>query len=507
MAKKETEHRYMSCAVPSGESAYEMIRWRFGGINVRDRIDTGEFTDLFGISSEVDYMETDPPFVVNPMVSGIYANPIQIEKFDRFILVLYLNAGGALMGDMIVEGLPITTVTISADNDYGAQKRSVVLFNVCEMEDDNIVAATFKPTLLVFPDRKSFPATPTVGGSMTAYDLGDTYPNLIVGTSFQGRVFGADGERVYASEYNDYAGWELDTADASSASNAWVTVTQTNVRADDVITGITVYNSHVVVFKKGYMHMVYGTENPFRLVDVGERGAVGSRAFAEVGGILYFASSGGIMAYDGSDIVCISRNVIDADEEMDADTILTGDARYLYVNNADIALRYDTTYGLWTRQSLPMGLSEKMVRDISANNASSHDVCILGTDGVVYAPDAETGGRWHAETDMMCLSKMDIRRIKKIEIMGEFDGSGSAEGDRNYIRVFLLKTGEIFDAGRSRLIAKKEFGGGKSYFALRSMIRMSSDTGHRLYIEGNGSCRITSIRMKISYGGDLYGTA
>lgn len=506
MAKKETEHRYMSCAVPSGESAYEMIRWRFGGINVRDRIDTGEFTDLFGISSEVDYMETDPPFVVNPMVSGIYANPIQIEKFDRFILVLYLNAGGALMGDMIVEGLPITTVTISADNDYGAQKRSVVLFNVCEMEDDNIVAATFKPTLLVFPDRKSFLATPTVGGSMTAYDLGDTYPNLIVGTSFQGRVFGADGERVYASEYNDYAGWELDTADASSASNAWVTVTQTNVRADDVITGITVYNSHVVVFKKGYMHMVYGTENPFRLVDVGERGAVGSRAFAEVGGILYFASSGGIMAYDGSDIACISRNVIDADVEMDADTILTGDARYLYVNNADVALRYDTAYGLWTRQSLPMGLSEEMVRDISANNASSHDVCILGTDGVVYAPDAETGGRWHAETDMMCLSKMDIRRIKKIEIMGEFDGIGSAEGDRNFIRVFLLKTGEIFDAGRSRLIAKKEFDAGHSYFVLRSMIRMSSDTGHRLYIEGNGSCRITSIRMKVSYGGDLYGT-
>ena len=107
---------------------------------------------------------------------------------------------------------------------------------------------------------------------------------------------------------------------------------------------------------------------------------------------------------------------------------------------------------------------------------------------------------------MMCLSKMDIRRIKKIEIMGEFDGSGSAEGDRNFIRVFLLKTGEIFDAGRSRLIAKKEFDAGHSYFVLRSMIRMSSDTGHRLYIEGNGSCRITSIRMKVSYGGDLYGT-
>ena len=174
------------------------------------------------------------------------------------------------MADMIAPNLPATTVTVNPDNKIGNQKRSVVLFNVCEMKDGNIASAEFKPTILVFPDKKSFPATPQEGTSLTAADLGATYPDLITATSFQGRVFGSDGTRVFASEYNNYAGWNLDTAEESLSSNAWVTTTQTNVRADDIITGVTVYQNHVVVFKRGYMHMIYGTENPFRLVDIGK---------------------------------------------------------------------------------------------------------------------------------------------------------------------------------------------------------------------------------------------
>lgn len=498
----------MMAYIPTAEREYETVRWNFGGINIRDTIDTGEFTDMCGISSEGDYLTTDPPFAKYVGVSSVYKYPIQIEAFDRFLLVLYLNEGGSLMADMITEGLPVTTVAISTDNEYGRRKRSVVLFNVCETDEENILTAEFHPTILVFPDRKSFRAEPTLATSITAADLGDTYPELTVGTSFQGRVFGSDGDRVFASEYNNYAGWNLDTAAESLSSNAWVTTTQTNVRADDTITGVTVYQNHVVVFKRGYMHMVYGTENPFRLVDVGERGAVGQRAFCEVNGVLYFASSGGVVAYDGSGFSDISRNVIKSGEIMDENTVLCGDARYLYVNNATYALRYDTVYGVWTRQAVPVGMAESSVVDVSANNASANDVYMFGDDGVVYAPNitAVHGRTWVCETDLSCLARMDIRRIKKVQIMGQCDTSGIESGKTSHIRVYLLRRGEEFDAGYSRLIAQKEFttGHGMVPFTLRALTRMFSSVGHRLYIEGDGEFRIVGISMKLSYGGDLY---
>lgn len=508
--KKEQKYAYMGASIFDAEREYETVRWRFGGINRRDSIDTGEFTDMRGISSEGDYLTVDPPFAESKDVTKRYENPIQIESFDRFQLILYAQ-GNALMADMITsdgDKSVVTEVTVSASNEYKMQKRSVVLFNVCKMEDGNIVTASFEPTILIFPDRKSFPATPGAEGSIDAADLGSDYPMLDTATSFQGRVFGSDGSRVFASEYNNYAGWNLDTANEILASNAWITTTQTNVRADDTITGVTVYQNHVVVFKRGYMHLVYGTENPFRLVDVGERGAVGRRAFCEVNGILYFASSGGIYAYDGNGFTDIGRNVFNAGKSMDEDTVLCGDARYLYVNNASYAMRYDTTYGVWTEQAIPVKESE--VVDVSANNAAEHDVHMFSSDGYVYTPSAEAahGRKWRAETDLICLSHMDIRRIKKIQIMGTCDTDGIPAGKKSKIRVYLLRRGEKFDEIASHLVARKDFqsGQGEVYFTLRALTRMFSSVGHRLYITGDGIFRIVGIDMKLSYGGDLYGT-
>ena len=502
--KKEQEYTYMGVSLPQGEREYETVRWRFGGINRRDRIDTGEFTDMCGISSEADYLTVDPPFDKSTIATKRYARPVQVESFDTFQLVLYVNDGGALMADMIAPNLPATTVTVNENNDIGTDKRSVVLFNVLEMKNGNIATAEFKPTILVFPDKKSFPATPTTGEAMVAADLGSTYPDLTTATSFQGRVFGSDGTRVFASEYNDYAGWNLDTAEESLSSNAWVTTTQTNVRADDIITGVCVYQNHVVVFKRGYMHMIYGTENPFRLVDIGERGAVGLRAFCEVNGILYFASSGGIYAFDGNSVSEMSRNVLTTGKELGGDTVLCGDARYLYVNGVyangeTFALRYDTTYGVWTRQALPNGA---VVKDASANNASQHDVSVFCEDGFVYAPSegAVKDYTWFAETDLMCLSRMDIRRIKKIQIMGVADGSAKVE-------VYLLRRGEEFTS-RCKPVAVRDLTSneGESVFTLRALIRMFSSVGHRVRIVGKGAVRILGIDMKLSYGGDVYVT-
>lgn len=64
MKKKKSDEKpvYMAAFLPAGEREYETLRWKFGGINRRDRIDTGEFSDMCGISSEGDALVVDPPF-------------------------------------------------------------------------------------------------------------------------------------------------------------------------------------------------------------------------------------------------------------------------------------------------------------------------------------------------------------------------------------------------------------------------------------------------------------
>jgi hypothetical protein len=103
---------------------------------------------------------------------------------------------------------------------------------------------------------------------------------------------------------------------------------------------------------------------------------------------------------------------------------------------------------------------------------------------------------------------MDIRRIKKIQIMGTCDTDGIPAGKKSSIRVYLLRRGEKFDKIASHLVARKDFqsGQGEVYFTLRALTRMFSSVGHRLYITGDGIFRIVGIDMKLSYGGDLYGT-
>lgn len=501
---KEQEYTYLQTHVPEGEREYQTIRWKFGGINRRDTIDTGEFADMVGISSEEDALITDPPFAPLSWVGKRYAHPVQVEAFDTFTLILYLSDGGALMGDMLAEGYAPTTVTINADNALGDKKRSVVLFNVCEMEDDNILTATFHPTILVFPDKYSFPATPTTGVAMTAAYLGDEFPKLSVATSFQGRLFGSDGSLAYASGYNDYANWDLDTADDSSPAHAWVTATQTNVRADDTIVAVTVYGGHVILFKRGYMHEIYGTENPFRLYDVGEYGCVGARALCQAGGILYFASPGGVMAYNGDSVTCISRNVILEGERLPEETVLCGDFRYVYVNAPDVALRYDTVWGTWTRQSLPDGF---VWLDGDARRAYSNEALLLGEDGVLYAPDADTLRGWRCETDLLALSSLDIRRVKKLTVSGVCRTENIPDGETGYVRLYLLRPGEILDEETSQKIAERAFEpGGGAQFILRSMVRMTADTAHRLVLVGYGRMTVHAIAMKVSWGGERYDT-
>ena len=127
-----------------------------------------------------------------------------------------------------------------------------------------------------------------------------SFPNLKYAVVHLSRLFGVDEDRVHVSGYNDYTNWNLDTVAESNDSNAWSSASQTNTKAGGNFTGITVYDNHVVCFKRDFMHEIYNSKNPFRLVDVYAEGSIDNRSIQEVNGKLIFASDDEIKVYTGS---------------------------------------------------------------------------------------------------------------------------------------------------------------------------------------------------------------
>ena len=56
-----------------------------------------------------------------------------------------------------------------------------------------------------------------------------TMPGLKYATVHLSRVFGVDDDRVYASGFNDYTNWNLDTIDEYNESNSWCSPSQSKI--------------------------------------------------------------------------------------------------------------------------------------------------------------------------------------------------------------------------------------------------------------------------------------
>ena len=99
-------------------------------------------------------------------------------------------------------------------------------------------------------------------------------PPIKYATVHLSRLFGVSDDRVYASGYNDYTNWNLDSVDGYNESNAWCTPAQSNTKAGGIFTGITTFQSHVICFKRDFMHEIYNTKNPFRIQDIFAEGTI-----------------------------------------------------------------------------------------------------------------------------------------------------------------------------------------------------------------------------------------
>lgn len=480
---------YGGAAIPSGESKYSILRWGFSGLNRTDLIDTGQITDCAGIS-------IDPPYIipsVKPKLFLNYSDPQAIFGFGENLLVIYNNSSSTKI-DYVTPKKTKYTGTLSSGNrniDY----RSAVQFNVAT-NTENIVEATFKRKILIFPDAYSIDFD--ISSSFIPSYLGATYPDLKYASVYCSRVFGVDDNLVYASSYNDYADWDLDTADETNDANAWVSMSQSNVKADGTFTAITTYDNHVVLFKPDFMQLVYNNKNPFRIVDVGSYGCDNQYAVAEAGGILYFVAPNAVYAYGGGTPKSIGDD-LDVDDFRGAVLGAWGDTLYMYAAGS----LYSYKNGVWSDLGYP-GADILQFATLDYGLAA-----LFGNGDISFIEWSETAANavgngdwtpeyaddWWFETDLMAAGKLDIRRVKKLSILCEADKGAE-------MTVYILRDGDKFD--KSSAVSVGTFQGKGGFGIMRVLTRQFSGYMHKIRIAGHGRIKIYAIELKISWGGDVY---
>lgn len=316
-----------------------------------------------------------------------------------------------------------------------------------------------------------------------------TVPNIKYAAVHLSRVFGVSDDSVYASGFNDYANWNLDTAGEYNESNAWCSKAQSNTKADGDFTGITNYQGHIVCFKSDYMHEIYNTKNPFRIQDIYAEGAIDDRSIQEVNGKLIFVSRDNVKIYTGSKPRIISY-YLNFPEYNEAISGTDGRFYYLYCRD-DYGTKkmfvYDTISEQWAERELDF-----KVLNFAHNR---HGMYLLAADGIVYKMDTDDYSHaWSFETDLVTNKTVDIKHIKKIQMFADIAEYAS-------IKVYVLYDDEVFDENKSHLVYQN---GGYGQKAIRIKPRNTASYGIKLHVEGYGYIRLYELELFMENGGDLY---
>lgn len=551
MAKKEKRRAFLQLPLPEDTKAYRMVKRSWSGINLRETIDTGMLSFEKDISTkEAPYLTPSDSMTVRK--SGYYSEdgkrkPLGIFGFEDFLLLIYYDADfSAIMIDYIkAQGLVTYTGILKkepTEEDLEA-KRSVVQFNAYDSKK-TVADGFYQKVLLIFPDKVSMPmgfyttnGSPVEAvkngsvlepgmykysnryykvyydnGQLTATDGNNEeiddisyflcdylenasgFPPIKYVAVHLSRLFGVSNDKVYASGFNDYANWTLDDADSYNESNAWCSAAQSNTKADSDFTGICVYQNHVICFKRNFMHEIYNTKNPFRIQDVFNEGAIDARSIQEVDGRLIFVSADDVKIYTGSNPRGIGYNL----NMTRFDKAVSGsDGRFYYLycekstNDTDNSERrffvYDTLLNEWSQRSVSTGIINFAF--------CTKGLYALGEDGCVYDVNSGKASRnWAFETDLITNKTVDIKHIKKLQLLADIDEGAS-------FKVYFLYDDEEFNES-SHLVYVSAGREGKT--TVRVKPRMTAGYGFKVRVEGSGYVKLYEMELVIQDGGELY---
>lgn len=320
------------------------------------------------------------------------------------------------------------------------------------------------------------------------------FPNIKYATVHLSRLFGVSDDSVYASGFNDYTNWTMDTTDEYNDGNAWCSKAQSNTKADGNFTGITNFQGHVVCFKRDYMHEIYNNKNPFRIQDIYAEGAIDNRTIQDVDGKLIFVSDDNVKIYTGSNPRIISYN-LNMPEYTNAVSGTDGRCYYLYCEDAHRNCRlfvYDTFTDYWSEQ-----LIEDTVYGFAHNKNGMYMLCA----GVIFKMDTDDyeGQEWSFETDLITNETVNIKHLKKLQMFVDISPGA-------WVKVYALYDNEKFGSLKSgekeeRLLYSSSGSGQK---AIRVKPRKTANYGIKLHIEGEGYVKLYELELFMENGGGLY---
>lgn len=345
-------------------------------------------------------------------------------------------------------------------------------------------------------------------------------------TSYGSRLFGVGNGRVMASEFGEYAGWTLDTSEEINEGNAWVSPAQSNTKASTDFTGITAFRNHVVCFKKDFIHEVYNTKNPFRLVDVYSEGTIDQRTIQDVNGSLFFVSETNVLVYTGGNPRIVGR-------ELGIDKFVyavsgTDDRRYYLfckdAENNEHLYVYDTLTRAWGERSIDItpNLGCEKVIGFANNNRG---LFMLGGDGRIYrisdkeygewidtdddgVVDTYTGINWWFESDFitrhnltssstavaMAYSNVNIKHLKSIQLLADVRDAAD-------FKVFVLYDGEQYSQGMTPVY---DSNGRTGRLTARIKLRNTAHYGFKLRVQGTGYVKLHEVELYVEDGGTPY---
>ncbi|MBO5050952.1 MAG: hypothetical protein J6D31_02040 [Clostridia bacterium] len=322
---------------------------------------------------------------VKRLKSGLPGKMLSLHVLGETVLVFYQNAGAVYLLRRLPSGQESTVRMTDKDLDA---RRTVIPFNRYSDPADPL-SGSWAHLALVYPDGLCFdPAAEAISFSPISTGAAPTITHACVHLS---RVFGAHGDRLYASGFNDPADWDLDTAADVDGSNAWASTVQSNTRAGGDFTALCVYQGHVLAFKRGFCHVLNNNKNPFRVADLLTVGTIDSRTVAEVNGKLLFVAEDGVYRYNGDTATRISEPL---GELLYTGAVATAaDGLYYLYTPADGQLYvYAEETGAWCART-PFSLGH-----LVGMAAAGTRCYMLSDDGSLYATGYGTRGSFTAET-------------------------------------------------------------------------------------------------------------
>lgn len=457
---------YMKAVLPEGENRCKVKKNQWGGLDRSRTFDSGGISEARNIdTSFLPALRSAP---APKTVSSACGTPLGAFAGDGYLFTVY-SANGKVYAKRIVEG--VESVAVLSEDGNDTRERCIVPFNRYTAPLDPL-SGTYEKLLLIFPDKKCCSAD--IDAKIEFADISSKpMPDIKYATVHMSRVFGVDGDRIYASAFNDCGDYELDTASDIGASNAWATTSQSDTRASGGFTAVACCDGYAVCFRRDFMQQVYNNKNPFRIVDIGTWGCLDSFSHCTWNSMLAFASDSGIWLYSGGYPRLISEN-LGVKDFTGTRLAASGEQLYVYIPSEGRIFTYENTGNSW---------GERAVDGIAIMTSNGNSVYAVKNDGSVWLIDGGEYGEFCVETDFMSLGIQNPKSLKGVAATAEL-------GEDSSLEVSL-----VYANGEMRAVRSTSPG----LQVLRTAVRTRRSDFAKVRLSGKGKVDMFGISVSFAY--------